>query len=176
MEVLSYIILILLSSVGYSGGTAGRAGKNTDVKPVAGDLILVALIWTAAVYSRLTFDLNKWLLIIVWVAISVVVGMGAVSFRHLPKDIESKPENKKEAPSGFFKLLWHRWRGFSRKMGSFQSRLMLSFFFFIIISPAALVIKVAGDPLRIKKKKAAETFWLEKKESAAEIEDYRRQF
>jgi hypothetical protein len=171
---LSYIVLILLSLVGYSGGAAGRAGKSMDLKPAVLDLILIVLIWTAAIYSRLTYDFNKWLLILVWVGIAAGVGWIAVSVRKLPK--KEGAEEAVELPAALFKRMWHRWTGFSKRMGSFQSRMMLSFFFFVLISPAALVITMLGDPLQIKKKKAMDTYWLAKTPSSAEIEDFRRQF
>ena len=176
MEVLSYIVLVLLSLVGYSGGVTIRAGKKVDLKPVLLDLVLVALIWAGALYSRLTYDFNKWLLILVWVGISVVVGIVAVSFRRLQRENESQQQETKYPSSGIFKKLWHRWTEFSKKMGSFQSRVMLSFFFFIIISPVAVLIKLFGDPLSIKKKKPMDTYWSAKTPSSTEIEDYRRQF
>ena len=174
METLSYVVLVLLSLVGYSGGATGRAGKNVELKPVFLDLVLVALIWAVAVYSRLTYDFNKWSLILVWVGISVVVGIVAVSFRRLRK--KEKAEEVEEFPEPLFKRLWHRWLGFSKRMGSFQSRVMLSFFFFALISPAALIIKMLGDPLSIKGKKAMDSYWLARTPSSTEIEDYRRQF
>ena len=145
-----------------------------DIKPVFFDLVLVAFIWTAALYSRITYDFNKWLLILVWVGISVIVGWVAVSARRLPK--KEKAEEGEELPETLLKRLWHRWTGFSKRMGSFQSRVMLSFFFVIIVSPAAVLIKVLGDPLSIKRKKVMDTYWMTKTPSSTEIEDYRRQF
>ena len=176
MEVLSFVVLILLSLVGYSAGAAGRAGKNTDLKPTIMDLMLVAFIWVGAIYTRLVYDFNKWLLILVWVAVSAVLGLVAVSFRRLSRKIPSTQEDPDEVPSAFFKRLWHRWTGFSKRMGSFQSRIILSFFFFVLISPAALIIKVLGDPLRIKKIEGADSHWLAKTPSSQELEDFRRQF
>jgi hypothetical protein len=176
VEALSYVVLVLLSLVGYSGGATGRAGKNIDLKPVVLDLILVVLIWSAEIYSRLMLDFNKWLMILVWVGASAVVGIVAVTFRRLPRDTPPEQEGMQETASSFFQRFWHRWKAFSRRMGSFQSRVMLSLFFFIIISPAAVLIKGLGDPLRIKKTKAADSYWLTKAESSAELEDFRRQF
>ena len=59
METLSYIILILLSLVGYSAGVTKRAGKDKDPEPQILDIFFILLIWTAAVFSRRTFDLSK---------------------------------------------------------------------------------------------------------------------
>jgi hypothetical protein len=175
VEVLSYIVLILLSLVGYSGGATGRAGKGADLKPVLLDLILVSLIWASAIYSRLTLDFNKWLLILVWLGIAAAVGWGSVFIRRLRRPEKAETEDE-HLPSSQVKRLWARWSRFSKRMGSFQSRVMLSFFFFIFITPAALAIKMLGDPLQIKKKKVLDTYWLAKSPGATELEDFRRQF
>ena len=45
MDTLSFIALILLSLVGYSGGATGKAGKFADLKLQIIDLILVVIIW-----------------------------------------------------------------------------------------------------------------------------------
>lgn len=46
--------------------------------------------------------------------------------------------------------LWQRWKRFGRKMGDFQARLLLSFFYFVIIPPFALLIQWFADPLELK--------------------------
>jgi len=51
METLSFIVLILLSLVGYSGGATCKAGKYADIKPQIVDLIIVLLIWAGVRYS-----------------------------------------------------------------------------------------------------------------------------
>jgi opacity protein-like surface antigen len=176
MEVLSYIVLVLLSLVGYSAGAAGRAGKNTNLKPIIADLILVVFIWAGAIYSRLTYDFNKWLLILVWVGMAAVAGMVAVSLRKLSVKDESQGDERKDISSSIFRRLWQRWTGFSKRMGSFQSRVMLSLFFFVVVSPAAVLSKAFGDPLQIKRKKTLETYWSDRTQSSEELEDFRRQF
>jgi len=70
METLSFIVLILLSLVGYSFGAVAKAGKFIDLKPQIVDLIIVLLIWAGAICSRTIFDLNKWFLILMWVILS----------------------------------------------------------------------------------------------------------
>lgn len=176
MEALSYVVLILLSLVGYSGGAAARAGKSRDLKPDIADLILVVLIWAAAIYSRLAFDINRWVLILAWIGMAAVLGVVVVSFRKLPAK-EGGDEDRAEGLSrGVFKRLWKRWAFFSKRMGSFQSRVMLSLFFFVFISPVAFLITLMGDPLKIKKRKNLETYWSPRAESSGGLEEFRRQF
>jgi hypothetical protein len=176
LEALSFIVLVLLSLVGYSAGAAGRAGKGADLKPALIDLFLVLLIWGGAVFSRLSYDFNKLLLILVWVLISAAIGMVSVSLRRLTRPEKPKQEEPGEHSSALFKRLWEGWKGFSRRMGSFQSRVLLSFFFFLLITPIALLVKAAGDPLRIKKALSKESFWLTRAHTSENLEDFRRQF
>jgi len=150
METLSFIVLILLSLVGYSGGASAKAGKLTDLKPQLIDLILVLLIWGGAIYSRITFDLNKWLLILIWVILSVTIGVIAILFRKLPKEQSSNNKEPEKLSKNPIKKLWQSWKNFSERMGSFQSRIILSLFFFIIVSPFALAVKIFSDPLNYK--------------------------
>jgi hypothetical protein len=176
LEALTYVVLVLLSLVGYSGGATSQAGKNTDLKPVILDLILAVLIWAAAIYCQLTCDFNKWLMILAWIGISAVLGIVTEFFRRLQRRNESKQQQIENLTSALFKRLWHRWVDLSRRMCSFQSRIMLSLFFFILISPAAMMIKVLKDPLQIKKKKVMGSYWSIRTQKSEEFEHYRRQF
>jgi hypothetical protein len=72
--------------------------------------------------------------------------------------------------------MWKRWAVFSKRMGSFQSRVMLSLFFFVFISPVAFLITLLGDPLKIKKRRKLETYWSTRAESSGGLEEFRRQF
>lgn len=177
MEIISYIVLILLSLGGYSSGLTKRAGKVKDLEPQLLDIFIVLLIWTAAVFSQMTFDLSKWILILIGVFVSFIIGF-IVHWVRMPKDSFS-PDEKKVFPGideqQTRKNLWETWKEFSRKMGAFQSRMLLSFIFFILIFPFALIVKIFSDPLNLKIRKG-ETFWQERKGSSSNLEDYKRQF
>ncbi len=175
MEILSFIVLILLSLVGYSGGAAGKAGKYAVLKPQLVDLIIVLLIWAGAIYSRITFDLNKWLMILIWIILSATIGVIAVLFRKLPKEKSSYNKKLERAITNPIKKMWQHWGYFSKRMGGFQSRIILSLFYFIFVSPFALAVKIFSDPLNIKHK-SSKSHWLTKKEINADLEQSRRQF
>ena len=174
METLSFIVLILLTILAYSGGSASAAGKHTESRPQALDLLLVLVLVAAAVYSRLTFGLNRWLLILIWVSISALVALAAGRLR---KTSEGGPPFKGsfEGPPGRgLKGLWQRWSEFSKRMGAFQSRILLSLVFFLLVSPFALAVRVFSDPLGLKPRPEG-SYWLPKKEDVADLESYRRQ-
>jgi len=175
MEILSFIVLILLSLVGYSGGAAGKAGKLADIRPQLVDLIIVLLIWAGAIYSRIKFDLNKWLLILIWIILSAIIGAIVVLFRKLPKEQSSNNKEPEKVQKNPIKKLWHTWNNFSKRMGGFQSKIILSLFFFIFVSPIAIAVKIFSDPLNIKYK-TTKSHWLTKKEIKADLEQSRRQF
>ena len=48
------------------------------------------------------------------------------------------------------KTLWEAWKSFGRKLGDFQARLILSFFYFVIVAPFSLLIR-SSDPLTLKR-------------------------
>jgi len=175
MEILSVIVIILLSLVGYCGGAVSKAGKLIDLEPKIFDLILVTIIWTGAIYSRMTLDLNKWLLIIIVVFLSIIIGRSTLFFRSLPDKKIAGDKKPPRTSANIFSNLWQRWKNFSKRMGIFQSKLILSLFFFIVVSPFALAVKIFSDPLRIKHK-SSKSHWLSKREIKATLEQYRRQF
>jgi len=175
METLSFIVLILLSLVGYCGGVTYKAGKLTDLKPQLVDLIIVLLIWAGAIYSRITFDLNKWLLILIWIVLSATIGVIAILFRKPHKEQSSNNKEPEKVQKNPIKKLWQIWNNFSKRMGSFQSRIILSLFFFIFVSPFAIAVKIFSDPLNIRHK-TTKSHWLTRKEIKTDLEQSRRQF
>lgn len=46
--------------------------------------------------------------------------------------------------------LWEGWKRLGRKIGDFQARLLLTIFYFVILAPFALVMRLA-DPLGLKR-------------------------
>lgn len=46
--------------------------------------------------------------------------------------------------------LWARWKRIARKIGDFQARALMTFFYFLILGPVAMVIRWRSDPLAIK--------------------------
>jgi hypothetical protein len=77
-------------------------------------------------------------------------------------------------PRNRFQSLWLKWKGLSGRAGSFQSRLVLSYFFFLLVTPLGLAVKIFGDPLRIKKGEKS-SYWLSRPEAAGGLERSRKQ-
>jgi hypothetical protein len=162
----------------YSAGVTSKSEKLEETKPQLIDLILVSIIWIGAVFSKIVFGWNKWLAILIWLILSLIMGILTVPFRNKYKRKTSSMQNGQEVPSKIVGRLWNSWKSFSKRTGSFQSRIFLSFFFFIIVSPIALVVKTFSDPLRIKPRdiKPGSSHWLLSKETNVNKEEYMRQF
>lgn len=68
--------------------------------------------------------------------------------------------------------LWEGWKRFGRKMGDFQARLLLTVFYFVILAPFALVVRLGADPLGLKRSGG----WLPVTRDADPLARARRQF
>jgi len=71
--------------------------------------------------------------------------------------------------------LWGIWRNLSKRVGRFQSRIFLLLFYFSILAPFALAVKIFADSLNIKHC-WLESYWLPKMEAKVDLEQFRRQF
>jgi hypothetical protein len=45
---------------------------------------------------------------------------------------------------------WARWKRVAHLIGDFQARLLLSMFYFLILAPFALGLKLLADPLQLQ--------------------------
>jgi hypothetical protein len=57
-----------------------------------------------------------------------------------------------------FCRLWARWKVIARKIGDVQSRLLLCVFYYSILAPFGIAVRVLSDPLQLKRK--ATSHWL----------------
>ncbi len=175
MDIIYSIVLLLLSLFAYSAGVISISIKFSEVKPQIIDLILMIFIWTGLIYSKTTFTFNKWPLILTGVIISIIIGIIRILPRRLSK--EEVPNRKKTeiTSRNLLKNLWHKWENLSKRIGNFQSRIILSLFFFLFVSPFALVLKIFSDPLKIKRRNV-KSYWLFKRETANDLDQFRKQF
>jgi hypothetical protein len=65
------------------------------------------------------------------------------------------------------KKIWEWWKKVAKKIGDFNSRVILTIFYFIFITPISLPIKLK-DPLGIKNKKQS---WIPKQTSEGSAMD-----
>lgn len=70
-------------------------------------------------------------------------------------------------------LAW--WRPIAEAIANFQARLLLVFFYFIVVTPFAVGVKLLSDPLRLRIPKRA-SYWVNRERVDTSIEGGRRQF
>ena len=176
MDFLSALALILLTLVGYSSGIA-LAGGNREMKPVFMDLVFVAVLWVVAFQSR--DALGKWGAILVWLIMGLLIAMALTRIR-LRSDTavmipESElPEHAQDTENtavtgNIFVRMWENWKLFAAKMGSVQGRMIMGFFYFVIVTPFGLGLRLLSDPLTIRTT-PQQTGWSEKEPFDSTIE------
>ena len=83
------------------------------------------------------------------------------------------PELGDSKPGGW-RRAWTRWMKIAQVIGDFQSRVVLSLFYFVIVLPFGLVIRLFGDPLKIRKDRGSS--WTDFDARATTVEKAKRQF
>jgi hypothetical protein len=70
--------------------------------------------------------------------------------------------------------IWARWKVIAHAIGNFQARVLLSVFYFVVVPPFALIVKVK-DPLGLRQRDRASA-WLERPAPDTSSESAHRQF
>ncbi len=57
--------------------------------------------------------------------------------------------------------LWSHWLTLARKIGQFQSRIILTLFYFVFVTPFGLAVRLLADPLHMRRRSIshAQTGW-----------------
>lgn len=55
---------------------------------------------------------------------------------------------------GVLRRFWEGWKPLARRLATFQARLLLTIFYFVILAPFALLLRWTSDPLALKPKTA----------------------
>jgi hypothetical protein len=70
------------------------------------------------------------------------------------------------------RTLWERWKVIARKIGDVQSRVMLVIFYFVILAPFGLAVRILSDPLRLRPQRFSH--WLPKERKTTALWDSAR--
>jgi len=62
------------------------------------------------------------------------------------------------------KRLWTAWKSIAHVIGDFQARVLLSLFYFVVLGPFALGLKMFSDPLGLRRTSSVR--WLVRDEGA----------
>jgi hypothetical protein len=147
MEFISGLALVLLALVGYSSGAVIGARGRTPVPGIL-DLVVVVCIWIVALTTR--YLLGKWLAIAIWLVAGLVIA-ALLAVARLKQYAKTKSSGRaKGSGQGPLAKVWESWKGFSRRMGNYQSRVLMALLYFTVVLPFGLGVTLLGDPLKIK--------------------------
>lgn len=73
------------------------------------------------------------------------------------------------------KRAWRRWTVIAHIIGTFQARVLLSLFYFVIVPPFALLVKLTKDPLQLRLSEG-KSAWIERPEPPPSEAAARRQY
>lgn len=71
--------------------------------------------------------------------------------------------------------LWQWWKRVAVRVGDYQARIILTLFYFVVFAPFALVVRLATDPLSLKKGRPR-GWQLRERDESTSMEWARRQF
>jgi len=171
MSFASNLALILLALAGYSSGAA-LAGRGKQVFPGLFDLLVVLVAWAAALATS-GLPGRVWA-IIVWFVIGLVAGASLTKLR--PGNYTRQLQAPAERPeSGKLRQWWKKWQAFAANVGYYQGRVLLAFFYFVIVAPFALLVRWFGNPLH-KRRADDGSFWVKRPAPEQAWEKARQQF
>lgn len=166
--------MIALALLGYSGGVVAGAGKHKTPQPQIPDLVMVAVVFTITILLRILTDIGRWYCILAGAALGIAAGLIAARRHRSGGDSLHRQVSPVTPPGRGIRRYWNNWMSFSRRLGHFQNRIFLSYFFLIAASPVALLIKAFSDPLKIKKHDTSR--WNDTGIKSYENDSFRRQY
>lgn len=172
MGFVSGLALVLLTLVGYSSG-AVLAGRGKQVVLGLLDLAVVVVLWAVALTTWAA--LGKGLAILVWLIGGLIVGAGLTRLRRARyPDQRRKVQTTAQETRGLRR--WGEgWKAFAAEMGNYQGRALFAFFYFIVVTPVGIPLRLFGDPLRLRRI-GGSSFWVERQPVGQRLEKAREQF
>jgi hypothetical protein len=165
MGFVSGLVLVLLTLVGYSSGCV-LAGRGYKITPGLRDLAVTLVLWIGALTSR-----N----VVGGVAGALLVILQRSQLRFTKTKHTNLGLSQPETEGKFLGRLWQRWKAFAGELGDFQGRILLAWFYFIIVTPFGLLVRLSSDPLNLRIGQKT-TGWVNRPTTNPDLDNARRQF
>jgi hypothetical protein len=172
MGFLSGLALVLLTLFGYSSGRMLFAA-NRKVNLGAFDILLTTFLGIVALWAR--SYLGRWITIPVFIVIGLLAGVLTTIILMSTYPLERKTTSEPSESDALFGKIRKSLKSFFTRTGNFQSRILLSWFYFIILMPFGILVRLTSDPLAIQKGKR-ESYWKLGSDKPDSLESARRQF
>lgn len=159
--------VVLLTLVGYSSGVV-LAARNREFYPSLLDLLVVTGLWVLAFALRGQMAAHGWAVLAalgLGLAVGLFLTMARFALSDAPPPMPKSelPEHAQEkiataVATSHLRRLWQQWSQFGAQLGAVQGRLFMGFFYFIFVTPFALIFKLLSDPLHQKQRPASSTW------------------
>jgi hypothetical protein len=67
------------------------------------------------------------------------------------------------------------WKSFAARMGNYQGRMLLAVFYFIVITPWGILVRLFSDPLQVRSP-SADSHWKQRDIPRTDMEEAGQQF
>jgi hypothetical protein len=171
VEIASQIVLLLLTLVGYSSG-ATLAMPGRQVVPGLIDLAGVSILWAAALVTANA--MGRWSGILIWFVVGLFIGIVLARMRALEFPAHRSMPKAGTQGETLFRRIHSAWGEFARKMGNYQSRILIMFVYFTVILPFGVGLRILGHPLDFPRIPNG-TGWIKREIPNASFEEVRRQ-
>ncbi len=84
-------------------------------------------------------------------------------------------EASREQP-GFLRLLWDAWNAYAHRAARYQSHVLLSLVYYLVLGPSALAARAAGTRLLDLSQVPRPSYWIERLPADTSLRAQRRQF
>jgi len=176
MGFVSGLALVLLTLVGYSSGSV-LVGRGRMITPSLLDLVLTLGLWIVALATRNA--LGKWWAILIWLVIGCLAGalvvLGKNRFAPPGKPRRARPAVNTVNETKLLARIWQSWKAFAAELGDFQGRILLAWFYFVIVTPFGILVRLMSDPLKVRYEQK-NSGWLARPVEYPDLDDARRQF
>ncbi|HOA04517.1 MAG TPA: hypothetical protein PLV86_01860 [Candidatus Fermentibacter daniensis] len=167
---MTIVLTILLGLAGWSAGAAAWAGGRRLPVPDAVDLIGIPILWSVLLFAP-GYDPGH--LAAAGVALLSGFLCGSASCALFRSKYPAARVEPAEA-AGPARRAWAAWKRFAHRMGGFQGRVLLGFFYFTVFAPFGILLRLAGDPLR--RRAGAASGWVPRPPSGRTGEECLRQY
>lgn len=171
MDFFSALGLVLLTLVGYSSG-AVIAGRGRKEPLGLLDFGMAVLFLAMALGTRSV--LGKWLAIPIWF---ILAGMGSALLTEIRYKDRRTKKGARLAPAekGPLRWVWDWWKLFATGIGNYQGRVLFAFFYFVVVTPFGIGVRLFSDPLKVKQG-GMTTCWSERSSVKHDLEAGHEQF
>jgi hypothetical protein len=93
--------------------------------------------------------LGKWLAIPIWF---ILAGFGSVALTEIRLVGHRTEKVTRVIPieKNLLRRTWDWWKVFATEIGNYQGRVLFAFFYFMVVTPFGLGVRLFSDPLKVK--------------------------